>query len=454
MKNLHRILHVYIYNSVEDEWSYISGITSKKLQRETIHSSDKYADCYMYTGANLDEFVFISPVAVSGEFISYFENLSQTKVTVLTPKKRTNFISLNITHDRKILQKLKTLAQSYESVSLSAYANTPHIYKVATTLKRLGFTVIMPHSPQERDIGMVKPYGSKAGFRTLVEKLHINNPSLLIPEGYIFKSRLKAAEKASQMYEKFQSIVVKTNRGCAGYGVHIFRKGKLPANKTERIKQLRELFNKNNYWKKNPIVVEKFIPINPKNSSCFPSLEYYIDQKGRTHMYYYCNMIVTPEGEFYGMEMNKDSVAKKIRTNFLKVTRLIAQEFASSGYRGHLDIDTIYGADKKLYVNESNLRQNGGTDVYRITKKLIGAKFFSKAFVISRYRDLPATFDHSFQAVYHKLEPILFSQKTKTGIIISSESVIRNHGLSYAVIGKNKKNAIALERSLNRILDR
>ena len=171
-------------------------------------------------------------------------------------------------------------------------------------------------------------------------------------------------------------------------------------------------------------------------------------------MYYYCNMIVTPEGEFYGMEMNKDSVAKKIRTNFLKVTRLIAQEFASSGYRGHLDIDTIYGADKKLYVNESNLRQNGGTDVYRITKKLIGAKFFSKAFVISRYRDLPATFDHSFQAVYHKLEPILFSQKTKTGIIISSESVIRNHGLSYAVIGKNKKNAIALERSLNRILDR
>ena len=66
--------------------------------------------------------------------------------------------------------------------------------------------------------------------------------------------------------------------------------------------------------------------------------------------------------------------------------------------------------------------------------------------------DLPKKIQPSFLAVKRLLIPYLFSKKTKTGLIINSESVVKNGGFSYILIGENKKKTFILHEQVKKIL--
>lgn len=271
-----------------------------------------------------------------------------------------------------------------------------------------------------------------------------------MPDGSIHSSYKQAIDAATTQFISGNGVVVKTDRGNAGEGVFIFKKNKAITDKTI-VPRLKKLFVEHPYLKKHSLVVERFIDTSKEKRCPFPSIECFIHQDGRIEIPYYCNMIVSPEGEFYGMEMHRSVFTDKIKKSVLRITKEIANTYKKNGYRGRFDIDMICDGTN-VYADESNTRINGGTDTYMMVKKLIGPSFFSTRYVFAHYIALSPSRTHTLQSMMTLCKPLLYDQKTKRGLIINSGSAIASGGLSYIIVEKTKRNAFQMHEKLKKLL--
>jgi hypothetical protein len=441
-KNTSKTYSIYIYNSIEDEWDFISS-HKKSEQEKLIHDSNRFADCYLFANALLPSFTLISPLRISPAFKGYFETLSGIHCTVLTPSSHTPSMCKNIVYDKKIFAFLISEAKKAGSLTIYAYVITKQIYDLKRSFEAAGILVFLPEAPDETDVWTVSHFGSKSGFRASF--------STLMPPGMIELDYKKVPKDAASFFEVSQSgVVLKTNKGNAGQGIHILKKDKIQT-KEIFLKTLGTIYKREPFLKKHPLIIETYIDTKNEVRCPFPSVECIIHQNGKIEIPYYCNMIVTPEGEFYGMEMHESVFTQKTKRKILGITMQIARTFKKAGYRGRFDIDMLNDG-KKIYANESNTRINGGTDTYLIVKKLVGNNLFSNRYVLSSYIDLPRKMSRSFVGIKKLFAPYLFDKNTKTGLIINSESVIRNGGFSYILVGKNKKDTLSLHSNIKLLL--
>jgi len=432
---------IYIYNSVEEEWDFISS-NKKVSQKKMIHDSNRFADCYLFANAFLPSFAYISPVEISDEFKNYYENLSKNSCSIFVPKKTTPFICDNIVGDKKVFSTIVSEAKKRGSLTMYAYVMTQKVFNLKRKFEQSGIPVYIPEAPEEKNVWTISHFGSKDGFRLSF--------SPLMPPGSVEYDYKTVPKKASLMFHSSPGVVLKTNNGDAGQGVYILKKREIGTKKKLLIK-LKELFRQNTFLKKNPLILETYIDTKKEKRSPFPSVECFIHQNGRIEIPYFCNMIVTPEGEFYGMEMHSSVFTKKVEREVLKITMKIANTYRDAGFRGRFDIDMINDGNK-VYADESNTRTNGGTDTYLIAKKLLGKNFLSERYILSSYIDLPKKIVPSFSTIKRLFSPYLYSKKTKTGLIINSESVIKNGGFSYILVENNKKKTVQLDKMVKTLL--
>lgn len=170
-------------------------------------------------------------------------------------------------------------------------------------------------------------------------------------------------------------------------------------------------------------------------------------------MLYYCTMKITEEGEFYGLDMHEDVINERLAARIIDTGYYIAERYSAEGYRGHFDVDMIATKYNQVFVNESNTRNTGGTDVFKVALELIGKDFFSDSYVISRSKFQLKNMSHpSFPTVSKKLEPLLFNKKTKEGVVISSENIIKQRELIYIIFGNTKRRAYQIEEDMRSLL--
>jgi len=432
---------IYIYNSVEDEWDFISSWKNNK-QKKIIHDSNRFADCYLFANALFQSFTFISPIIISAEFKKYFEDLSGSRCAILTPKETTPFICKNIALDKNVFSTIVSAAKKVGSLSLYVYAMTQNVFNLKREFEKTNLPVYIPEAPLEKNLWTVSYFGSKSGFRTSFASL--------MPTGNIENDYKIIQKKALTLFKTSRGIVIKTDKGSAGQGVYIYKKNKVKTRKQLRLK-LQQIFKREIYLKKHPLILETYIDTIKEKKCPFPSIECFIHQNGEVEIPYYCNMIVTSKGEFYGMEMHRSVFTKKVKNIVFALAMKIAETYKNEGYRGRFDIDMINDG-KKIYANESNTRTTGGTDTYYIVKKIIGKDFFSKRYVLSSYINLQKNITPSFLTIKRLFSLYLFNKKTKTGLIINSESVIKNGGFSYIIVGKDRKETFSLHLTIKTVL--
>lgn len=418
-------LPLYIFNSVEDEWRF----------NRSFQSSYLLSDSYLYMNVHTPHSILITPIPVSAQFKEYVESLAEVKITTYSPIHKTHSICKNIIADKIVFNKLIKQAKKYNSaIELKAYVSSPELLILRDEITKKGIKVSLPENVTRKNLWVVDFFGSKAGFRSIF--------SHYMPKGAICYSISEATEKARELYKGTNTVVIKTNKGNSGEGVVIIKNKPNP--------DFASLFSSKPYWKKNPIVVEEFIDTTSEKLSRFPSIEGFITANGKVELPYYCNMIVTKEGEFYGIEMHKKVVNERVRREMNKITTYIGTTYAKAGYRGRFDVDYLFDG-KKLYANESNTRTNGGTDTYFIVRKLIGPTFFTSRYILSNYIELNKIV--SFNAIIQMISPLLYRKKTKIGFILGSENALHHKGLSFILIGKNKKHTQSLIRKMNTLLN-
>lgn len=432
---------LYIYNPIEDEWPLISSFPLYK-QKKYIKSSNRFADCYLFANALLPSFTLVTPIPLSDTFLSYFSDLSGSVCTIMTPRLASPFICENILLDTDIFNQLLTESKKHGSITVYAYAISAQLFKLIHSLKNAGAVVHLPEAPLEKDLWTVGHFGSKCGFR--------NSFPHLMPDGAVHKTQKEALTDAVNRFKSGSGVVIKTDRGNAGQGVFILKKSKDVTDVTIH-SEIKKIFAKHPYLKKHSLVVEKFIDSSKEKKCPFPSIECFIHQDGRIEIPYYCNMIVSSEGEFYGMEMHESVFTKKIKDAVLKITYEIAEEYKKNGYRGRFDVDMICDG-KQVYADESNTRINGGTDTYMIVRKLLGRSFFKTHYVFAHYLSLPTKHNYTLDTILEVCKPILYDKKTKRGLIINSGSVISSGGFSYIIIEKSRTLAFKMNERLKVIL--
>lgn len=437
-------LTLFVYNSVEDEWPFLSQIQNERERTKSIIGSSRFSDCYLFANAQLSHCVYISPRPIHKEFLSYYTSLTGCSIICKVPKKKSEFICRNVIQDIDLLSWIiKRSKKHNQQIIIYSYANSPYLYELKEKFESHNVHVTLPDAPLKKDLGTVAYFGSKTGFR---ETFHS-----FMPFGYICKTPLDAANKASLLYKKNGGVVIKTARGNAGEGVMIYRNGDLPPQQNECKKILIRKFEEHSYWSSSPIVVETYIDSSKEKKQPFPSIEGYVQQNGTVTLPYYCNMIVTKEGEFYGMEMAKNTLSPNVAKQVSKISNIVGTTYAKKGFRGRFDIDYIFDG-KRLYANESNVRNNGGTDTYFIVKKIVGDDFFTTRYVLAKYIDLTIKGRKTLKKVLHILKPLLFNKKKRVGVVINSEAVIRHKGLSYIIIALSKKDALDADNKIKKIV--
>ena len=453
-KKNHNELVVYIYNVVEDEWSFISSITDKQKRKVEIDNDNSSADCYLFANANEEEFVYISPRSISHNFKRYFQDLvGAKKIDILVPKKINGLVCRDFYNDKPLFNKFIKKAKKYKKVTLVSYASTPYFLDLKEKIKDRNINITTPESPEVDCAWTVNFFGSKSGIRQLAQQSTALEPDFIMPEGVICVGKLDAARIAANRYIKENGVVVKTNKGSCGNGVLIFRDGDLPKDYKQCEKAIYSIFNQNDYWDRYPIIIEDLISVNLQNETSFPNIEFKIHKNGKIEMLYYCTMNVSKDGVFYGIDMHENVISDRLAARIIDTGYYIAERYAAAGYRGHFDIDMIATKYDQVFVNESNTRNTGGTDVYKTALELIGNDFLSDSYVVSRGKYKLDNFRKpTFSTILKCLKPVLFDKKTKEGVVINSENIIRQKEFIYIIFGNTKKRAYQIESAMKTLL--
>ncbi|GIK83729.1 MAG: hypothetical protein BroJett025_03510 [Patescibacteria group bacterium] len=450
MQTLKTDLLVYVFNVIEDEWSFVSSITDPIKRFGYISESEDAADAYFLSQATEKEFVYISPKPIPEEFVEYAkQNFNFSNAEVLVPSMRSHLICEDLVDDSRTFMSLVSKAKQYSRVVLTSYSASHQLYDLKESLEKLGISVYLPEAPDLEEVWTVNFFGSKSGIRQLAQKSQTKEPDFVMPEGIICVGREDAAKIAASKYIKQKGVVIKTNKGSGGSGVLIFREGELPTEYEACEKIILEQMSEDRYWDQFPIVIEDLISINHAVASGFPNVEFKIHKNGRIEMLYVCACQVTPKGKFFGIDINEDIINDRLQTKLEDTGYFIAEQYRAAGYRGHFDIDLMMAKSGVLYVCESNTRNTGGTDTYKIVRRLIGKEFMDEVYSMSRSRpEWFAKNGQTFAQVIEKLKPILFDKKKKTGVIINSHNSIPDGKLIYTIIEKDKKKAYQMEKNL------
>ncbi|HSV94481.1 MAG TPA: hypothetical protein VLH94_00685 [Spirochaetia bacterium] len=445
---------IRIFNLSEDVWPFIDSFGDKKQQAWEINENANLADKDLFSMSEEFEFTFITAKPLDPSFVEYYRKLCMVRdLEILVPKKHTGLLCEDIANDMAIMKRLIRLGKEYKRLNIVAYSTSHQFLGLVEKLRDKGINVVTSEAPDKADAWTVNFYGSKSGIRQLIQTNRILRADLKMPNGVISSRIVDSARIAANKYVKEKGVVIKTNKGHAGAGVLIFREGDLPDKFETCEEEIIKTLKKNAYWEKFPVIVESLIKPNYKIGGGFPNVELFIRKDGEVEFLYCCSMRVDRNGVFAGIELGKNLLPKRITSRITDIGYLIGEQYSKDGYRGYFEVDYIAEKGGEVYISESNVRVTGGTHVYEAGKELVGRNFTKDSFALSNNMYvLPKKKKYTFEKMLKMMDRILFSRKTKEGMVICSANSLRDGYLSYIIFGKNKRRAGVIEEEMKRLL--
>lgn len=444
---------IRIFNLSEDVWPFIEAYGDKKLQAWEIAENVNLADKDLFSMSEEFEFTFITAKPLDPKFVEYFKKLCEVRdLEILVTKEHTGLLCEDILNDKAIIKRLVQLGKEYKRLSITSYSASQEFLYLVKTLRDAGIEVRTPAAPEEADAWTVNFYGSKSGIRQLTQINGSIRADLKMPNGVVSSGIIDTAGIAANKYIKEDGVVIKTNKGHSGQGVLIFHEGDLPKKFADCEKKIIEILRKDSYWEKFPMVVESLVKPNPRIGGGFPNVEFFIRPDGEVEFLYYCGMRVDGMGVFAGVEIGEDVLPKRVTSRITDIGYLIGEQLSKDGYRGYYDVDFIAEKGGAVYLSESNVRVTGGTHMYNAALELAGRDFTKKSYVLcENMHQLPKKSKFSFEQLLKTMKPILFSRKSKEGLVICSSNALPNY-LSYIIFGRNKKRAEKIEGEMKELL--
>jgi hypothetical protein len=419
---------VYISNVSEDVWSFIAAMSDQEKQKMEIEENADLADRDMFSFCGEDNMI-------------------------LVPKIHSGNVCEDILSEQHLIDQIVQAANGSKRLVLKSYATSQAFLKLVRALRARGIIVFTPDSPEEEDAWTVNFYGSKSGIRQLAQQGKAIEPDLVMPDGIIVSGIIDASRIAANKYMREHGVVIKTNKGHSGAGVLILREGELPHEYEACQRKILEILQKDKYWKVFPIIVESLVSISPAVGGGYPNVEYRILKNGHVEFLYYGGMRMTKDGIFRGMEINNEVISDQVAARLIDTGFFIGEQYRASGYHGFFDVDFVAAKNGQLYVTESNVRRTGGTHVYATAEKLFGKDFLYLTHIVSNNGyELPEGKSFTFAKLLSLFQPILFSKRTREGLILISENLLSYHRIGYIIFAKTQKRINDIEARMESLL--
>lgn len=445
---------IFISNLSEDVWPFIQAITDEKQRAFEINENANLADHHLFSVADETELTFIAPKPFDPAYLAYYRELFGTKhLEVLNPQVHTGKTSEDIMNDPELFEKIVAMADGAKKLTIISYSTTFEFLNLVKKLRSRGVNVYTPEAPDEEDAWTVNFYGSKSGIRQLGQQSVAEEPDFMMADGLVCAGIIDAARIAAKKYLKEDGVVIKTNKGHSGVGVLIFREGELPTEYHACEEAILATLKKDAYWDRFPIVIEDLINVNSAVGGGFPNVEFKVRKSGEVELLFFCGLRVDKNGGFHGIEIHESVLSDRIEARVTDLGFFIGEEYARSGYRGYYDVDMVAAKNGDIYVSESNVRRTGGTHVYKTAFELIGKDFMSDSYVLSDNTYKLPSKDIQFAELIAQLEPVLFNKKTKEGVVVASNNLLRQGTLAYIVFGSTKKHALDIETKMFALLE-
>lgn len=440
-----RFRYIFIANLTEYARPYVELLENKGQKRKEIEEDFGLCDRFLISGG--DNRVLITPWPINKGFLRDTCQIFKFKnILNLSPQKPTVSLCEDILRERKLRDTLIKIIKE-NTVEIYSYVGSDEFLELINFLKKQGLKFKTPEAPKKP--GLVKFFGSKAGFRETFAKERLGGSELHMPEGYIAKNKKEILFWAKYFFDKDKSFVIKTNYGLAGAGSEIVEARKIK--KKDFTPVLEKIIAKHPYWLREKTVVEEFLNADLSICGGSPSVEFAV-LESRTCYLYSCGMRIIKGGVFRGIEIGKGAVPLWVEEKMKSYGFKFAKVLHKVGYRGFFDTDFVNTKNKKLYCLEANIRQTGGTHVYEAGLRLLGKDFLKKYYLVSNnlYENKKIK-ELTYKELKKKLQPLLYPLKgEQKGIILTMVSLLPYKCFGYIVIGKTRKETFSLEEEMEK----
>jgi hypothetical protein len=435
---------IFIANIAEIAKPLTRSMTETQRRQEVF---EDHVYCDRFLAHNKDYRVLITPYSLDPTFIADVSYLLRFKHSLfLHPKEIDESICEAIISDQSLLSQLQQIIMDNPEITIHSYAVTEEFKQLIHKLRSIGLR-FSTHEMPDPDASWTAPFfDSKAGFRQTTNILYDSFPDM--PRGIIVSGTQELIGWMRYYLLKADGVVLKSNRGLAGAGLRIIRKGDLPVSHIASYVQT--LVTDEAFWLDEPIIVEEYI--DPDLSICggSPNIELQI-QNGTTEVLYSCGMRVSSKGVFLGVEFGKGAVPKRIERQLVRSGRMFGSVLSLVNYAGHFEIDFVYGKKShRLFPIEANVRRTGGTHAFELAERLLGDDFIGKYYVISVNKiDAPQCHGKTYSEVKEILRTIMYPMLGKEeGVIITMTNYMIKGKIGYVIIAKDKIRAQQIEHML------
>lgn len=357
-------------------------------------------------------------------------NLGYATTEAIWPQNPTNFLSIDILNDSKILEKISSYIEKKNCIV--PYATTPEFLRLISELERIfNCSIELPETPIDL---WIRDYAdSKIGFRTIANEA-IKDSQTCVPAGFIC-TNMKEASRATQWFlSQNKACLIKANLGEAGLGNYVLR-----PNENISIDNILKKIEQYEFIKNDLIVVEELI----EDVIFSPSIEFYVppQNSGIPRMTYICNQILDRDGIFSGAEIYKHLYLTSWYPTLKNWGDLIAKQLQKKGYVGHFDIDTIVDKSEKLFLVEINARRTGATHVHEFALHSFGKDYIDRIALIS-LESISVNSNANLEKILFALRDLLFMPgKTNYGAIPTVTSSLSNGKISFMCLAESISSA-------------
>lgn len=406
--------------------------------------------CDRFLFSDSDNRFLVTPFPIDKEFFADAAKLLGLKnVLNVWPAKVGESLCKSVFKDKELLTLLAAVIKDNPGIALQSYVGSVEFRDLVKYLREQSLSFTTPELPADENIWTTAFFDSKAGFRQAVAQMDADFPEM--PVGSVCGRPEEVVHWAKYLFQKGAGCVLKTNHGLAGAGLVILRKEEIDIKKLPEI--IADILRGESYWRKDPIVVEEYIPPDKNVCGGAPNIELRtID--GKAEPLYLCGMRVTDAGSFRGVEIGKGAVPEEVGRVITAGGEQFGKFLQEAGYRGFFEIDWVAGQDGKLYPIEANLRRTGGTHVFESGKRLLGDDFLLHYYIVANnLAPAPRFKNQSYALVKNQLAPWLYPiAGRKEGVILTVINLLPTGRLGYLVIGPERWRVVEIEEAFLREL--
>lgn len=425
---------IAIYNNLEAFYEFLSRSRDMSVIEERRYKGDNAL--LWLDGSKL---VFTSFPIPHAEY--FFENFGYQGTSYITPKKPSEFLSLDILNAPDLIHQMLEYIGPDRIAQLVPYATTPQFLKLAETLKtEYKVDVLLPESPEPDNLWLRNYIDTKLGFHTLGNRWLPD--TALIPTGIICRTIQEAAETARWFSHNDEACIVKPNKGEGGLGQHIF----YPGDGISAAQILRQLAQ-DSFLKDDLIIVEKFIT-SPSRVS--PSAEVFVPRAGygEPELTYISNQLFSELGMFSGVLISCEILKEKWYRPLAESALIIGKKLQEMGYVGHFDLDAIVDDTDQIFLLETNARRTGGTHAHEFGCFFFEPDYPGEVVLLSQNTMSSgnvSTFDELLKVIGDLLYPMEHEQK---GVIITITSALAFHEFGCIIVADSAEEAMELQQRL------